>query len=86
MAKGLQEALKCYRVLCILPNRRNVSFSLEENFRKKMVKSLSNDDGDGNENGKKTIGLDWENSNFVRVSRFSVHFFAVVTRPQRESA
>ena len=25
--------------------------------------SLSNDDGDGIENGKKAIGLDWENNN-----------------------
>ena len=51
-----------------------------------MVKSLSNDDGDGNENGKKTIGLDKQNSNFARASRFFVHFFAVVARLQRESA
>ena len=86
MAKGLQVALKCYRVLCISPNRRNVSFSLEENFREEMVKSLSNDDGDGNENGKKTIGLDRQNNNFARASRFFVHFFAVVARLQRESA
>ena len=70
MAKGLQVALKCYRVLCILPNRRNVSFGLEENFREEMVTSLSNDDGDGNENGKKAIGLDWQNNNFVRASLF----------------
>ena len=38
MVKGLHVALNCYRVLCILPNRRNVSFSLEENFREEMVK------------------------------------------------
>ena len=31
--------------------------------------SLSNDDGDGNENGKKAIGLDWQNNNFARASR-----------------
>ena len=48
--------------------------------------SLSNDDGDGNENGKKAIGLDWQNNNFARASRFFVHFFAVVARLQRESA
>ena len=86
MAKGLHVALKCYRVLCILPNRGNVSFSLEENFREEMAKSLSNDDGDGNENGKKAIGLDWQNNNFACASRFFVHFFAVVARLQRESA
>ena len=28
--------------------------------------SLSNDDGDGNENGKKAVGLDWEN-NYLHV-------------------
>ena len=32
--------------------------------------SLSNDEGDNNENGKKPIGLDWQNNNFARVSRF----------------
>ena len=47
--------------------------------------SLSNDDGDGNENGKKAIGLDWQNNNFARASRFFVHFFAVAARLQRES-
>ena len=39
--------------------------------------SLSNDVGDGNENGKKAIGLDWQNNNFARVSRFFVHFLAL---------
>ena len=47
--------------------------------------SLNNDDGDGNENGKKGIGLDKENNNFARASRFFVHFFAVVARLQRET-
>ena len=28
--------------------------------------SLSNDDGDGNENGKKAKGLDKQNNNFAR--------------------
>ena len=48
--------------------------------------SLSNDDGDGNENGIKPIGLDWQNNKFARASRFFVHFLAVVERLQRESA
>ena len=48
--------------------------------------SLSNDDGDGNENGKKVKGLDKQNINFARASRFFVHFFAVAARLQRESA
>ena len=50
------------------------------------LESLSNDDGDGNENGKKAIGLDWQNNNFARASRFFVHFLAVVAQFQRESA
>ena len=48
--------------------------------------SLSNEDGDGNESGNKPIGLDWQNNNFARVSRFFVHFFAVVARLRRENA
>ena len=32
--------------------------------------SLSNDNSDFNENGKNPIGLDWQNNNFVRASRF----------------
>ena len=32
--------------------------------------SFSKDDGDGNENVKRAIGLDWQNNNFVRSSRF----------------
>ena len=39
-----------------------------------IIGSLSNDDGDVNENGKKAIGLDRQN-NIARVSRFFVHFF-----------
>ena len=47
---------------------------------------LSNDEGDVNKNGKKAIGLDWQNNNFARASLFFVHFFAVVARLRRESA
>ena len=50
------------------------------------IGSLSNDDGDVNENGKKAIGLDWQNNNFARASRFFVHFFAVTARLRRENA
>ena len=39
------------------------------NFYHKLGE-LSNDDGDGNENGKKPVGLDWQNNNFARASRF----------------
>ena len=48
--------------------------------------TLSNDDGDGCENGKNPIGLDSPNNIFARASRFSEHYLAVVARLQRESA
>ena len=35
-----------------------------------MIASLRNDDDDGNESGKKGIGLDKQNNNFARASRF----------------
>ena len=34
------------------------------------IGSLSNYEGDGNEDGKKAIGLDKQNNNFARASRF----------------
>ena len=51
-----------------------------------MLGSLSKDDGDVNENDKKAIGLDWQNNNFARASRFFVHFFAVTVRLRRKNA
>ena len=48
--------------------------------------SLRNDDDDGNESGKKAIGLDKQNNSFARASRFFVHVSAVVARLQRETA
>ena len=50
-----------------------------------MIGSLSIDDGDRNENGKKAIGLDQQNNNFARASRFGVHFPAIIARLLRES-
>ena len=47
---------------------------------------LSNDDSDVNENVKKAIGLDWQNNNFARASRFFLHFFAVTAQLRRENA
>ena len=41
------------------------------------IRSLSNDDGDDNENGKKARNLDKQNNNFAHASRSFVHFFAV---------
>ena len=46
--------------------------------------SLSKDDGDGNENGKKAIGSDRQKNNFARASRFFMHFLAVVARLRRK--
>ena len=40
-----------------------------------LVGSLRNDDDEGNENGKKATGLDKQNNNFARASRFFVHFW-----------
>ena len=41
--------------------------------------SLSNDDGDGNEDGKKAITVYKKNNNHARAqSRFFLHFLAVV--------
>ena len=51
---------------------------------KSLVGSLSNDNGDVNENGKKSIGFNWQNNNLARASRFFVHLFAVTARQQRE--
>ena len=48
--------------------------------------SLSNDGGDKNKIDKKAIGLDKQNNNFARASRFFVHFFAVTVRLRRENA
>ena len=46
--------------------------------------SLSNDDGNSNENGKKAIGLDWQNNNyaymhhaFLYISLLSLHNYDV---------
>ena len=48
----------------------------------KILGSLSKHDGDSNHNGKRAIGLDKQNNNFARASRFLAHFFAVTTAPQ----
>ena len=49
--------------------------------------SLSNDDGDVNENGTKAIGWDWQNNNFARTSSlFFVHLLVVTARLRCENA
>ena len=35
-----------------------------------IIVRLSNNDGDGNKNGKNVIGFDWHNNNFERRSRY----------------
>ena len=48
--------------------------------------SLSNNDSDGNETGKKEIGLFQQNNNFARASQFLVHFSAVVAGLRLETS
>ena len=52
----------------------------------RILESLSNDDGDANENGKKAIGLDWQNNDSARESHVFVNFLTVNARVQRENA
>ena len=54
-----------------------------KNCQRLVLGSLRNEDDDGNENGKKAIGLDKQNNNFARASRFFVQFSLVVARVQR---
>ena len=42
--------------------------------------SLSNNDGDGNKNGKKAIGLDWQNRMLF------VHFLAIIAQLRHETS
>ena len=48
-----------------------------------IIRSLSNDDGDGNENGSKPIDIDWKNNNFARASLFFAHSFVVIACEQQ---
>ena len=47
------------------------------------LKGLSNDDGDGNENGKKPVGFIGKTTT---LHVHHLHFLAVVARLQRENA
>ena len=49
---------------------REGSVSIAPSVLSCTLGSLSNDDGDGNDNGKKAIGLDWQNNNSAYASRF----------------
>ena len=55
-------------------------------WESQTIGSLSNYDGDVNEDGKKAIGLDRQNNNFASAWLFLVLLFPVVARQQRESA
>ena len=50
------------------------------------IGSLSNDVGDGNENGKKILGSDKQNNNSAHAAHVFVPFFAVVARLRRETS
>ena len=51
-----------------------------------ILESLSNDDGNANEKGKKAIGLDWQNNDSARESHVFVNCLTVNARVQRENA
>ena len=52
----------------------------------KANREFSDDDGDGNENVKKTIRFIEQNNKFARASRFFLHFFAVTAPLRSENA
>ena len=49
------------------------------------LKSLSNEDGDGNENGKKSNGLGLAKQQLCTCTTLFVHFLAVTARLRREN-
>ena len=51
-----------------------------------IIGSLSNDDGDVNENGRSAIGFDWQSNNSTRALRFFVHFLPATALLRRENA
>lgn len=51
-----------------------------------LLGSLSNDDGDVNENGKKAIGPGWQNYIFAHASHFFINFYAVTAQLCCENA
>ena len=48
----------------------------------RILESLSNNDSDANENGKKAIGLGWQNNDSTRALHVFVNFLAVIARVQ----
>ena len=72
------------KLLAIQDHTQNWRNNFEWEGGGTTVGSLSNDDTDGNENGKKAIGLISKTTSFH--VHFFVHFFAVVAWLQRENA
>ena len=65
--------------------RCHVTLPWQQNFWITTIGSLSNDNDDNNENGKKALGLYQPDNNFARASQFFfVHFLAVVERLPHE--
>ena len=58
---------------CNREGKYDVTLPWQKNFQITTMGSLSNDDGDGNENNKEATNLDQQNNNFIRTSRFFVH-------------
>ena len=54
-------------------------------FSTESIGSLSNNDGDGNEKGKKSNRFRLAKQQLCTCSRFFVHFFTVVARLQRSA-
>ena len=54
----------------------DVTLPWQQNFWLTTMENLSNDDGDGDDNGKKAIGLYWQNNHFARESRFFCTFLS----------
>ena len=57
-----------FRFLSLIVRKSFAHASVKKAF---TIGSLSNDDGDGNENCKKAIGLGWQNNNFARAHHAS---------------
>ena len=78
--------MRLYRRRIGIQSKNSPLLSPSYFFQFFLIGSLSDDDGNGNENGKKVIGLNWQNNKFARVSRFFVHFLVVVARLRCKSA
>ena len=75
------------KILIILVSELNEDRLSGPSYRYLLLESLSNDDGDGNENSKKSNRFRLaKHNNFARASRFYVHFSAVIARLQRARA